>query len=163
MFGETVTKTGQLTVTFEITNDAELILLSIEGSREKESPDHLSDVEAFEALWDENGGEWMFFPDGPPESPVRVKVKFHIEWIHTNTPNGEDWDSEVVIEEWVELPQPGCCVDGSCTENTCMRLPEGSQCGDCVYVSRCTTLFGKKETDTQCDWFPRRFLKGQKG
>lgn len=53
--------------------------------------------------------------------------------------------------------QSGCCVDGSCDSKTCMDLPEGKTCGDCVYVKRCVSMFGHTITDTYCDWFPRRF------
>lgn len=55
----------------------------------------------------------------------------------------------------------GCCVDKKygkgCTEETCMQLPEGKTCGDCVHIHRCKAMFGHVETDTSCDWFPRRF------
>lgn len=70
---------------------------------------------------------------------------------------------------------PGCCVDRlyaernpdhpgaaalrrlGCTPTTCMQLPEGQTCSDCVHVRRCTTLFGAKPDNTTCDFFPRRF------
>jgi len=65
----------------------------------------------------------------------------------------------------------GCCVDRrvaeqkpdrpelprGCTDDTCMRLPEGKTCGDCVHVVRCVSLFGATPTDRSCDFFPRRF------
>lgn len=51
----------------------------------------------------------------------------------------------------------GCCHDSSCDEKTCMVLPEGKTCGDCVHMSRCKVMFGHVETDTYCDWFPRKF------
>lgn len=51
----------------------------------------------------------------------------------------------------------GCCADEACTDATCMALPEGKTCGDCVHVYRCTTMFGHSPSDTYCDWFPRRF------
>lgn len=51
----------------------------------------------------------------------------------------------------------GCCVDKVCTKDTCMQLPDGLHCGDCVHISRCKAIFGHVETDTCCDWFPRRF------
>ena len=51
----------------------------------------------------------------------------------------------------------GCCVDKACTSATCMALPEGKSCGDCVHIYRCKAIFGHVETDTSCDWFPRRF------
>jgi len=51
----------------------------------------------------------------------------------------------------------GCCADKSCTPKTCMNLPDGKTCGDCVHIKRCKSIFGHTETDTVCDWFPRRF------
>jgi hypothetical protein len=51
----------------------------------------------------------------------------------------------------------GCCVDKACTPETCMNLPEGKTCGDCVHAHRCCAIFGHKPEDTTCDWFPRRF------
>ncbi len=51
----------------------------------------------------------------------------------------------------------GCCVDEDCTEDTCMNLPDGKTCGDCVNGSRCIAIFGHTESDTYCDFFPRRF------
>jgi hypothetical protein len=51
----------------------------------------------------------------------------------------------------------GCCVDKACTAETCMNLPEGLTCSDCFHVRRCTGIFGAKETDTACQFFPRRF------
>jgi len=51
----------------------------------------------------------------------------------------------------------GCCVDKACTSETCMQLPEGKTCGHCFHAYRCNVLFGHKDTDTYCDWFPRRF------
>lgn len=53
----------------------------------------------------------------------------------------------------------GCCVDKACTELTCMELPEGKSCGDCVHERRCCLMFGHVPTDTYCDWFPRRFCE----
>jgi hypothetical protein len=50
----------------------------------------------------------------------------------------------------------GCCVDQKCTPETCMGLPEGKTCGDCVQVRRCVGIFGHTPTDTYCDWYPRR-------
>jgi hypothetical protein len=56
----------------------------------------------------------------------------------------------------------GCCVDkkygNGCTEETCMQLPAGKTCGDCVHIKRCKAIFGHVESDTSCDWFPRRFV-----
>lgn len=55
----------------------------------------------------------------------------------------------------------GCCVDKAygkgCTPETCMQLPEGKTCGDCVHIARCKAIFGHVETDTYCDFFPRWF------
>ncbi len=51
----------------------------------------------------------------------------------------------------------GCCVDNECTKETCMSLPKGKSCGDCVYIERCQDLFGHVPTDTNCSFFPRRF------
>jgi len=52
----------------------------------------------------------------------------------------------------------GCCVDKSCTQETCMRLPEGRACGDCHHIGKCALMFGKKPEDTSCDFFPRSFV-----
>ncbi len=52
---------------------------------------------------------------------------------------------------------PGCCVDKDCKPHTCMALPAGKTCGDCVHVGRCTLLFGIKPEATICDFYPRRF------
>jgi hypothetical protein len=51
----------------------------------------------------------------------------------------------------------GCCADKACTPATCMDLPEGKTCGDCFHAERCKAIFGHQDTDTYCDWFPRRF------
>ena len=51
----------------------------------------------------------------------------------------------------------GCCADKSCTKKTCMTLPDGLTCGDCVHIHRCKAIYGHVESDTSCDWFPRRF------
>lgn len=51
----------------------------------------------------------------------------------------------------------GCCDDGACTPETCMILPDGKHCSDCHHVLRCTAIFGAKETDSHCQFFPRRF------
>ena len=53
----------------------------------------------------------------------------------------------------------GCCTDKACNAKTCMALPEGKTCGDCVNCRRCTLMFGHTPTDTYCDWFPRRFAE----
>lgn len=52
----------------------------------------------------------------------------------------------------------GCCADKACTSETCMLLPEGKTCGDCVHCYRCTRIYGMHETDTACSFFPRKFL-----
>ena len=57
------------------------------------------------------------------------------------------------------MNRPGCCVDQSCTEATCMCLPKGKTCAHCRYVYRCVNVFGKTTLDTVCDWFPRRFIE----
>jgi hypothetical protein len=58
----------------------------------------------------------------------------------------------------------GCCVDRElgykhgCTEKTCMKLPEGKTCGDCIHIKRCLAFgFTKSEERKECDFFPRRF------
>ena len=55
----------------------------------------------------------------------------------------------------------GCCADKKygkgCTADTCMQLPEGKTCGDCVFSRRCIAMFGKKREHTTCDFFPRQF------
>ena len=60
----------------------------------------------------------------------------------------------------------GCCIDKQygkgCTPETCMVLPDGKTCGDCVHIHRCKAIFGHTETDTECDWFPRRFVLATK-
>jgi orotidine-5'-phosphate decarboxylase len=53
--------------------------------------------------------------------------------------------------------QWGCCVDKKCTPVTCMDLPKGKTCGDCIHTSKCVEMFGHAKIDTYCDWFPRRF------
>lgn len=48
-----------------------------------------------------------------------------------------------------------------------MRLPQGTTCGDCVHIRRCSMIFGHTETDAYCDWSPSRFhaatAKAQEG
>lgn len=53
----------------------------------------------------------------------------------------------------------GCCIDRSCIPATCMTLPDGQTCSDCVHCGRCTAMFGAKPTNTWCDFFPRRFVQ----
>lgn len=54
---------------------------------------------------------------------------------------------------------PGCCVDRDCTESTCMRLPDSARCGDCALVIRCEALFHVPRASTECDFYPRRFVR----
>jgi hypothetical protein len=63
---------------------------------------------------------------------------------------------------------PNCCVDGSCRPNMVgstedegdyMKLPYGVRCEHCANFPRCRDLIGKKETDDECDWFPRKFRR----
>lgn len=51
----------------------------------------------------------------------------------------------------------GCCTDKACNDQTCMKLPNGMTCADCVHGKRCIAMFGMKEVDTACSFFPRRF------
>lgn len=60
----------------------------------------------------------------------------------------------------------GCCVNkkhgypDACTEETCMDLPVGMTCGDCAHIYRCRIFgFSSSESNTSCDFFPRRFSK----
>ena len=55
----------------------------------------------------------------------------------------------------------GCCADKSCNDKTCMALPGGLTCGDCVHERRCCMIFGHTPNDAYCDWFPRRFQAKQ--
>ena len=55
----------------------------------------------------------------------------------------------------------GCCVDKSCTPETCMRLPEGKACGDCFHFLRCQQFAWAESLNTTCDFFPRRFVETQ--
>lgn len=52
---------------------------------------------------------------------------------------------------------PGCCVDRACQPHTCMALPAGKTCADCVHVERCVTMFGIKPESAICDFYPRRY------
>jgi hypothetical protein len=56
----------------------------------------------------------------------------------------------------------GCCADGSCTPDTCMDLPLGKTCGDCVHRNRCISMYGADEAQTHCGFFPRRFREAPK-
>jgi len=51
----------------------------------------------------------------------------------------------------------GCCRDKDCTTSTCMDLPSGKICGDCVHSIRCSSIFGGKDENDYCQFFPRRF------
>ena len=52
----------------------------------------------------------------------------------------------------------GCCVDESCTDATCMDLPEGMTCARCVHMFRCRAMgFTRDVTNDYCSFFPRRF------
>lgn len=54
----------------------------------------------------------------------------------------------------------GCCVDGSCSEKTCMQLPQGESCGTCKHFDRCKAFgFTPDANRTDCDFFPRSFLR----
>ncbi len=53
--------------------------------------------------------------------------------------------------------ETGCCIDKSCTAETCMRLPAGKKCGACIHFDRCVGLFGCHSFSQTCDFFPRRF------
>lgn len=44
----------------------------------------------------------------------------------------------------------------ACGPDTCMMLPEGKRCKDCVYFLQCQTMFGQEDSD-YCQFFPRRF------
>lgn len=72
------------------------------------------------------------------------------------------------VKRWADTNEPvdaaptkrnkhGCCADKACNDTTCMELPTGKTCGDCVHERRCCLMFGHTPTDTYCDWFPRRF------
>jgi len=51
----------------------------------------------------------------------------------------------------------GCCVDGTCNVDTCMELPTGKTCGDCIRFLKCKGFLGLTGNETSCDWFPRMF------
>ena len=53
----------------------------------------------------------------------------------------------------------GCCVDKACVPGTCMCLPDGMTCHDCVHVDRCVAMFGVQPSNAYCDFFPRRFSR----
>lgn len=51
-----------------------------------------------------------------------------------------------------------CCHEDRCDTDTCMELPGGKTCGDCIHIERCCVMFGHVPEDTNCDFFPRRFV-----
>ena len=58
----------------------------------------------------------------------------------------------------------GCCADKSCTPATCMRLPDGMTCNECLHflgtlveAHSCSRFLNRNLAETSCDWFPRRF------
>lgn len=51
----------------------------------------------------------------------------------------------------------GCCADKACNDMTCMELPAGTTCGDCANFRHCEAFYAHTQTDTSCDFFPRRF------
>jgi hypothetical protein len=55
----------------------------------------------------------------------------------------------------------GCCADKACTNFTCMELPAGKTCGDCLHFLHCAAFYAHKPTDAYCDFFPRRFVSAQ--
>lgn len=65
------------------------------------------------------------------------------------------------IEKGRFMSKQGCCIDSKCNENTCMNLPEDKKCGDCIHIIKCKMIYGHIESDTYCDWFPRKFRQKQ--
>ena len=56
--------------------------------------------------------------------------------------------------------QHGCCVDKACNTETCMQLPNGSTCDDCIWLRSCVALgYTNSGKNTSCDFYPRRFVK----
>lgn len=55
-----------------------------------------------------------------------------------------------------------CCALKECSESTCMVLPSGKTCGDCVRVDYCTAIWGQKKTSAECGYFPCRFCEPPK-
>lgn len=65
---------------------------------------------------------------------------------------------------------PGCCVDrlwaeragrddaSGCNAQTCMKLPSGKTCGDCIHLQRCQAMWRCRPENKTCDFFPRRFV-----
>lgn len=77
----------------------------VDGVVEKENDDgQLTDVEWFENDWGSGGALIL---DGPVDSDTfgtyrKLVVIGHMWSIHSNTPEGEDWDSGFTIDEIVE-------------------------------------------------------------
>lgn len=40
-----------------------------------------------------------------------------------------------------------------------MNLPPGMTCGDCVHMRRCAGIYGRIDSDEQCDWSPSNFQR----
>lgn len=43
-----------------------------------------------------------------------------------------------------------------------MVLPEGKTCVNCYHFKRCSKMFAATETRTDCDFYPSRFIDGEK-
>lgn len=41
--------------------------------------------------------------------------------------------------------------------NNQANLPDGKTCGDCIFISKCHSMFGHQSSDEVCDWAPSRF------
>ena len=52
----------------------------------------------------------------------------------------------------------GCCIDKACKPDTCMELPADVRCDDCRRFSGCLRFGVTKTGQTNCDWFPRKFI-----
>lgn len=50
-----------------------------------------------------------------------------------------------------------CCEQRACRPETCVALPDGKTCGDCVYAHLCSRGKAEHNAQTACDTFPRRF------
>lgn len=56
------------------------------------------------------------------------------------------------------LPGEKCkCTNGPVT----MSLPPGKTCNDCGYFKRCCAFLGDVSGNTECDWFPVRFMQAK--
>lgn len=73
-------------------------------------------------------------------------------------------DLEGVLEPWrrrqLELAQTKLTeaqARSACNEQTCMQLPDGLTCSQCVHIERCCKIYGQKADANHCQWFPRRF------